>query len=246
MLPPAPDEIHVWCAGVHVSGVGWDCFQRVLSQEEARRAGRFIREEDRKRFTVARGLLRCLLAGYLKAEPGELRFDQNAYGKPKLEGTTTREGLCFNLSHSGERVLYAFAYERKVGVDIEQICPRENVNRLVRRFFSEKEIEVFNSLPASLKTVAFFSGWTRKEAYMKACGKGLSMELNTFSVSLSATGTEEMIQTRRHDRERTRVLTVRGIPSISGYVGAVAAEGRNLAYRFWNWENPNPSPICVP
>jgi len=94
------------------------------------------------------------------------------------------------------------------------------------------------------RTAAFFNGWTRKEAYMKACGKGLSLELNTFSVSLSANGAEEMIQTRHHDQERTRVFTVRGIPSISGYVGAVAAEGRNLTYRFWNWGDPNPSPAC--
>lgn len=238
MMTPATDEIHLWCAHVNLPRIWLDYFRKVLSEDETLRAGRFVRSEDYNRFIVSRGLLRYILGRYLNTPPGDIRFEYNPFGKPECADTHHENPLCFNVSHSGDRVLYGISNQRHIGVDIEKICFMENQDEIVNRFFSQQEIEDYKRLPESLRREAFFNCWTRKESYIKSWGKGMSIELNTFSVSVRSNMTEESILLNDTDGRSEHHMTIRSIPSVDGYVGAVAVEGKNLTYRFWNWEFP--------
>ncbi len=139
---------------------------------------------DRQHFIVCRGLLRVLLSRYLKLAPQQLRFSYGRWGKPALAGHEPDSHLCFNLSHSQGAALYAVTRDRAVGVDLEQMRPLPDIEQLAKRFFSQREFAVIDSLPPAQKQVAFFKGWTRKEAYLKATGEGLS-ELERVEVSVA-------------------------------------------------------------
>jgi 4'-phosphopantetheinyl transferase len=138
----------------------------------------------RNRFIAARALLRDLLAGYLGQSPGAIRFEYNEWGKPALAPGLVASDLRFNLSHSQDLAMYAFVIERDVGVDIEMIRAEVANERIAENFFSRWEVETLRALPREHQVEAFFNCWTRKEAYVKARGQGLSIELDSFDVSL--------------------------------------------------------------
>lgn len=162
-----------------------DAMQLSLSAAEQERAGRLQGDTDRWRFTFARGLLRQVLAGYLAAAPGALEFTTGTGGKPALGGAHAQMGLAFNLSHSGDRLVIAIARDMQLGIDIEQIRPAFRARDIAGRFFSAEEKAALAALPEAQRLRAFFDGWTRKEAYVKARGAGLQLGLDTFSVSLA-------------------------------------------------------------
>ncbi len=176
------DEIHIWCASLDqpVSG-----FQRLLSVDEEARAERYHFDEDRRRFIVRRGILKTLLGNYLGIEPYQIQFCYGKNGKPALSDTFGNGEVRFNLSHSEGLALYAFTRSRKIGVDIEYIRDVPEMEQIADRYFSENEKAVFHTLPESKKKEAFFNCWTRKEAFIKATGEGLSASLDRFDVSLA-------------------------------------------------------------
>lgn len=187
--PPAPQfpaladrEIHVWSAGLDVDAKTRGGLKAALTSEEHVRAARFRFERDRQRFTVARGILRDILSRYLHCRPAELAFSYGPHGKPALANDTT--SLCFNVSHSGELALYAVSPGVEVGVDVERVEARNAGRDIAERFFAPREIAALGSLPSDLQVEAFFLCWTRKEAYIKAIGKGISIPLESFEVSL--------------------------------------------------------------
>jgi len=143
---------------------------RTLSPDECARAGRFRRARDRDRFIAGRGLLRVLLGDVLGRSPSSLRFHYNAHGKPALEGTT----LAFNLSHSDGAALFALAWGRAVGVDIERIRPDITPEALAGRYLSAGEAARLSALPPESRAEAFTRAWVRQEAYLKALGVGLA------------------------------------------------------------------------
>lgn len=142
---------------------------------EVERAGRFRFERLQRHFLAARGFLRYVLARYVDIGPGELRFSYNDYGKPSLAGD---ESLQFNISHSHEVGLVAVTRDAAVGVDVEHIRADFASEEIATRFFSRLEIETFSSLSREEQVAAFFRCWARKEAYIKAIGKGLSQPLD--------------------------------------------------------------------
>ena len=156
-------------------------YLQYLSAAEKNRANRFVAELHRDRFIVSHGVLRCLLAERLAVEPHTLEFKNNKYGKPFLESNK----LHFNLSHSQDLALYAFSCNGPVGVDIEFCREQVNWEELARRFFSECEQEQIFSLPATERKLAFFRCWSRKEAFIKAIGQGLSFPLHDFDVAVT-------------------------------------------------------------
>jgi 4'-phosphopantetheinyl transferase len=156
-------------------------WERLLSADENERAGRFRFRRDRHRYIARHGILRWLLAWQLDVAPDALRFTVNAYGKPALDGHT----LDFNLSHSHGMALFAFSREIAVGCDIEFHDLRFLAENIPERVFSPAELNVLNACTASEKIRAFFDCWTRKEAYIKARGVGLSLPLDSFDVSLA-------------------------------------------------------------
>ncbi len=157
-------------------------FRNTLSGDERRRAERFRFDRHRERFIVQRGMLREILSGYLEMPPGEIRFCSGPGGKPAIAGQNPM--TCFNLSHSGGYAFYAVAWGREVGVDVEVVRPKPKAAALVDRFFSSNEKAAFRKLEVHEQDAAFFAGWTRKEAYVKALGQGLRFPLDCFDVSL--------------------------------------------------------------
>jgi 4'-phosphopantetheinyl transferase len=155
----------------------------VLSPDEIARASRFHFEKDRTRFARCRSALRCLLAGYLESRPAEVRFEYSTNGKPQLAPEKNPRALHFNVSHSGNMALIAVGSELSLGVDIEKIRDDVDAEALAERFFSPRERAGLRALPAHLRVPGFYACWTRKEAFLKATGTGLSFPLADFSVS---------------------------------------------------------------
>ena len=175
------NTVHVWTAALDVDDPELGAS---LDDAETARARRFHFERDRLHFTVARGWLRRLLGRYLDAPPAALRFGYGPRGKPFLSEPFA-DGLCFNVSHSHGRGLFAFARGREVGVDVEAGSRLgEDWPGLVRRVFSVREQAELHALPAARQREAFLNGWTRKEAYLKATGLGITEGLQTIEVTI--------------------------------------------------------------
>ena len=161
----ASDDVHSWCASLDVSPETSARLYATLTPDERTRSARFRFERDRQRFIVARGVLRDLLGRYLQTQPGHLRFAYNAFGKPDLSPEFGNR-LNFNLSHSAGRALIAIATASNAGVDLEYIRAQSEYADIARRFFSTAEVDYLSALPSHLYAEAFFSCWTKKEAYL--------------------------------------------------------------------------------
>ncbi|HZG52707.1 MAG TPA: 4'-phosphopantetheinyl transferase superfamily protein, partial [Pyrinomonadaceae bacterium] len=181
----ADGEVHLWRASLAQTPDALRRLYSTLAPDESAKAARYHFPRDRDHYIAARGLLRQLLGRYLAQPPHALRFAYGAYGKPSLDGATAAADLRFNLSHSHELALYAFARGREVGIDIEHIRADFADDDIAARFFSAREVSMLRALPARARTSAFFNCWTRKEAYIKARGEGLSHPLDQFDVSLT-------------------------------------------------------------
>ncbi len=179
--PLAEGEVHLWQAALDYSEEELDQFIPLLSIDEDARAKRFHFAKDRIRYTAARGILRKILAGYLNVDPQAIEFQYNSHGKPFCVNGVA---LQFNLSHSKNIALYAFANNQIIGIDIEAIDPDSKVDAIANRFFSASEAKVLERLTGEEKIRAFFNGWTRKEAILKAMGQVLSYTLKKFTVTI--------------------------------------------------------------
>jgi 4'-phosphopantetheinyl transferase len=167
-----PGTVQVRCASVERPPQEIAAFYSLLSADEKARAERFYFSRDRNRYIAGRGLLRTFLAGYLQVAPSQVQFHYGPCGKPGLSATFDHKALQFNLSHSHHLALYAFSWERRVGIDIEQIRPLPDEDRFAGEIFSPRECAYLRSLSGAQKREAFFKLWTGKEALVKASGKG--------------------------------------------------------------------------
>lgn len=228
------DEVHVWQHNLDVAASDLVQLRQILSPEECARADRFHFEVDRRRSVIGRGYLRLLLGLVLDAPAKELRFEYDEFGKPGLAPGPRRQ-LQFNLSHSGELILIAITVGRAVGVDVEKIRTDLDPDRIATRFFSASERQILASLPVSARYQAFFTCWTRKEAYLKAQGVGLSLPLDQFDVSFLADEEPLLVATRPDSAEAAnwRLLAL-DVPA--DYRGALAAAGSDWKPRCWNWD----------
>ncbi|MGH9898895.1 MAG: 4'-phosphopantetheinyl transferase family protein [Pyrinomonadaceae bacterium] len=237
-LPPSlalpVDEVHVWRAPLEQPHDLLHRLRETLTSDERERAARFHFERDRGHFIVARGLLRAILGRYLNLEPGRLRFVYQLYGKPYLTDESGGGWLRFNVSHAGELALYAISRCREVGVDIEKIRTDIEHRQIARQFFSEREVAAFSSLPEHLQHKAFFLCWTRKEAYIKGIGEGLSLPLCSFDVSLVPGEPPTLLAVRGSQQEASR-WTLRGLEPGPGYEAALVAEGHDWNLKCWQW-----------
>jgi 4'-phosphopantetheinyl transferase len=232
------DEIHVWRASLEQPASVLNQMRAVLNAEEREKAARFVFPLHRERFVVARGILRHLLARYLSKRPAELLFELNAYGKPALRADArgvTR--LHFNVSHSGGLALYAFSHDLEVGVDVEQMRQDFATEEIAERFFSPCEVRAFKELPPHQKAEAFFNCWTRKEAYIKALGKGLSHPLESFAVSL-APGLPACLLSDQADPEEAGRWSLLELPIDPGYAAALAIRRHGWTLKRYAWQPP--------
>jgi 4'-phosphopantetheinyl transferase len=177
-------EAHVWRTPLEQPAERVDEFLRTLDDDERARASRYHFDKHRRHFVVARGVLRLLLGRYLDARPEDMSFSYGSHGKPSLAGKHRASLLRFNASHSGELAVYSFVQEYEIGVDVEYVKSNFATEEIAERFFSASEIETLTALPKPGRAAEFFRLWTRKEAYIKAIGTGLSHPLNEFDVTV--------------------------------------------------------------
>jgi 4'-phosphopantetheinyl transferase len=236
-------EVHVWLAKLDQPTEILRALHHLLSPDEIARAERFHFRKHREHFTVARGVLRTILGGYLSVEPSQLRFAYSAYGKPALVGIKDQPTLRFNLSHSHELALYGFTLGREIGLDLEYRREDFATGRIAEQFFSAREVEMLRALPTQLRTEGFFNCWTRKEAYIKAVGLGLSLPLDQFDVSLSPFEPAALLRTGVDEREAAR-WSLKALTTAEGYSAALAVEGHDWQLKCWRWTSPdNPARI---
>jgi 4'-phosphopantetheinyl transferase len=222
------DVIDVWACPIQPTDCQIAEFIKILSPDERMRAGRFRFEHLRRSFIFTRGTLRVLLGRYLSSAPEEIPFSYGPQGKPAI-GTDTL--VRFNISHSGDIVLLAFAREYDIGVDIERIRPLPDMDDLVQRFFSSAERSQIGSLPREQRERAFFACWTRKEAYLKALGNGLSTRLDTFCVTLTPTESARLVHING-EIHAAQAWTLQELTLMSDYAAAIAYRQAPRALRF--------------
>jgi 4'-phosphopantetheinyl transferase len=226
----AAGEVHVFAADLDDPSRATPPW---LSADEKSRAARFHFERDRRRFAAARGILRALLGRYLGADPSALVFAYGHHGKPAL--APPWPGLRFNVSHSGSLALLAFAAEHEVGVDIEQERPVAEMDSIRRRCFSVQENAALEVLPEAERQRAFFRCWTRKEAFIKAIGEGLSHPLDAFDVTV-APGEPARLLRVQGDPGAGRSFHMEGLDPADGYAAALAVLGRPTRVACFHWE----------
>lgn len=239
--PSPPDQpslgatdVHVWRLSLEQPPETVAALGKLLSADEQSRAARFHFPKDRQHFIVARGRLRKLLGRYLEIAPRDVCFAYGDHGKPALAPETTRQltPLEFNLAHSGSLAVYAFTLCGEIGVDLEHIKPEFAGDDIARRFFSPTEVACLDQLSADERVLAFFSCWTRKEAFIKAKGMGLSLGLDQFDVTLAPDQEAKLLRTRWDESEASR-WSLRALEIGAGYVGAVALEAHDWELSCW-------------
>jgi 4'-phosphopantetheinyl transferase len=223
----AQHELHVWRATLDVSPAVNRRLESTLNADEKLRAEQFLVPQARERFVAARGILRQLLATYLEIEPEKVEFVYGPQGKPMLSSVHNSK-VCFSVSHSREMGLFTFASDGEVGVDIEQVKPDFKGMEIASHFFSSEEIAALAKLPPELGVEAFFACWTRKEAYVKARGQGLSIPLRSFTVSFA--DSKQLLLD-----ETGAAWSCCALEPAPGFAGAVVAAGENWSLQCWEW-----------
>lgn len=227
----SPRAVHVWHADLDAARIHHGRLTAALSADEEARASRFRFSEDRRRFELARAILRDLLGRYLRVAPEEIRFDLTETGKPSLSYPAS--DLDFNLSHSSSQALYALCRGDPVGVDIEATDRSVEETEIVRRFFPEAEADEFDQIPQSRKRQTFFRLWTRREACLKARALGIT-GLKDLRFSLDVDGTPRLIKFRS-DPTPPGQWTISEIDADAGSVAAVAVPCMPCNIRTFHW-----------
>ena len=228
------DDIHVWCASLDQQTRTLQQFEQTLSKNELGRAKRFYFDKDRESFIVRHGILRIVLSYYLGIMPGQLEFFYGLHGKPYLAKRFGGDTFRFNMAHSHKLALYAFSRCREIGIDTEYIKTISDDAHIAKRFFSACENAKFSELPARQKKEAFFNCWTRKEAFIKATGDGLSLPLNQFDVSLTPGEQVRLLGVKDKPEEVSRWSLAALIPA-PDYVAALAVEGNDWHLGCWKF-----------
>jgi 4'-phosphopantetheinyl transferase len=229
-LALAADEVHVWRVRLAQPPVPLAILARTLAEDERQRAARFHFDRDRTAYTTARGALRTLAGGYLGAAPADLVFAYQAKGKPYLPDA---HAVRFNVSHSGDFALLAFTARHDVGVDVEQRRPLHDLLSLARISFSLPEYAALCSLPPHEQIDAFFACWSRKEAFIKATGEGVS-QLGDFEVSLRPGEPARLLRVNDGSPAEHR-WSMHDLPEIPGHAAALVVAQTAVRIGCWDW-----------
>ncbi len=228
-------QIHVWRTRLDQPPSCLADYLPCLCEDERGRAMRFHFEEHRRDFIVGRTFLRTILARYLGIDRSRVRFEYSSYGKPSIVATPTSLPLFFSLTHSHRLALLAVTRKAEIGIDVEYV--RSVDDGIPERYFSPSEVAALRALPKHLQQEAFFNCWTRKEAYIKARGNGLSLALDEFDVSL-APGAPAAILDIRDGIEEPSAWKIEHLAPADGYIGAVAIRAQNCRLKLWALDQP--------
>jgi 4'-phosphopantetheinyl transferase len=228
------DELHLWRVRLDQPAEVYRACLDTMTPDESEKAGRFRFDRHRQQFVIARGALRSVLGHYLDRPPRQLRFAYGPFGKPEVEGEEGRDCLRFNLSHAEGVALIALTRGREVGVDVEAVRAEFPGMEIAERFFSGREVETLRAMPEGARAAAFFLYWTRKEAYIKALGEGLSHPLGQFSVSL-ADGESRVLAEPEGVAHEASAWVVKGVSLGASHAAAVCFRGPVTDFSFRQW-----------
>lgn len=232
-------DAHVWRASLVCGAEAARKFWETLSEDERERADRFHFEKDRARYIAARGTLRAMLSRYTAAPPSSLRFSYSARGKPALAEPRDFRSLEFNLAHSRDLAVFAFARGRAVGVDVEAVDESFPFADVAPDVFTDEELRWMNALDAGRRREAFFSLWTCKEALLKARGDGLSADPRSIGIAW-----ENETPQLRGDGPETAAWSLQGFDVCAGcaeYRAALATRGKTERILFFHHDPPGPA-----
>lgn len=212
--------LHLWIVRLEASEENFARALAALAADEISRAERFRFERHRRVYVLGRAALRMLLGGYLGLEPAAITFTYGPQGKPALADAAC--SVRFNASNSGQLAAFGFTEACEIGVDVEQHRALHDLEAIARRFFSPDEAAELLALPVADRDAGFFNCWTRKEAYIKAMGGGLSIPLDSFRVTLRP-GEEAQMISIEGSAEAARAWTLHTFdPGLPDYKGAIA------------------------
>lgn len=197
----------------------------MLSPEERAVADGFDSADRRRAYIVAHALLRVILGSYAGVAPNELVFRFGRRGKPEL--ASPPQNLQFNMSHSRDMVLVAVARGRRVGADIEHVDEPGDISRITARFLSPRDRVAIEQLPADRQREAFLRCWTRKEAYMKARGDGISRPLDDFDITTSEESSRARLRASGNPNE-SDAWELADVAAPRGFMAAIAVEGHGF------------------
>lgn len=233
---PASDlpTISVWAIGLDRQFGDEEGLAESLSSDEHSRARSFRHQADQRRYTVTRAALRDVLGDRLDRPPASLCFEYSTHGKPELLSDQNGADLRFNVSHSGDVALIVVTTGVRIGVDVERVRPLQGLDAIISRFFSVEEIDALSTLPVDERLNGFFACWTRKEAFVKATGVGLSTPLAQFAVTVGPQDDPEILHIKG-DREAARLWSLRDLATRSGYFGTLAVEASDWHFVESDW-----------
>lgn len=226
------NDVHIWRATLDIPSARVKMYECTLTYDELKRAAQFRFPHHCHRFIIGRGILRAILGNYLSVEPEAIRFSYTHYGKPHLvyhEGQTLVQ---FNVTHSEGVALYIVSQARAVGIDMEFHRQVPDLTAIAKRFFSPSENRMLHDLPPSEWSWAFLRCWTRKEAYSKARGMGLTLPFNQYSVTLAPNEPARLLST---DNNPIVEWSLHDITLEPQYAAAFAVEGTDYRLRCWQW-----------
>ena len=223
--------VHLWTVSLDAGPDSVCLLLNTLSGDERVRAARLRTTELRLRFIVAHGALRRILSQYVGMAPEQIRLEATALGKPSIVGSP----LTFNLSHSDGLAVCAVTAQGQVGVDVERVRPVTDATNIVRRYFAPNEVLKYESLPASERSAAFFSIWTRKEAFLKATGLGLQRGLDSFEVDITPAESSPRLVLTTPGPPDEPAFHLRSFRLRPHYIGALALDREIEMLEFFDW-----------
>ena len=212
------EEVHVWRIDLSDIAEAMPKLSQLLSSDEQQKASRYHFEKDRNNFTIRRAVLRKVLSLYMDVTPAELHFIYNNFDKPALEADTS---IRFNASSSRGIGIVAIVLDTRIGIDIEFLDASFSKLEIAEKYFSTDEVRAIGDLQSELRTAAFFDCWTKKEAYVKAVGDGMSHPLPNLAISSEKPGSFSIAATS----EEEKGWTVKSFIPEENYIASVAYEG---------------------
>jgi len=222
-------EVHIWRVKTNQSNTR--ALEPCLSEAERAHSRRFRFLEDRHEFIVARGFRRYLLSRYLRLPPSVLQFHHGPYGKPELAHELNKGRITFNISHSCGVILAAISVDREVGIDIEFLDSRVEFREFASLVFSSAEITRLSQLRMDEQQRSYFQHWTRKEAFVKASGEGISDRIRLLDIVPSDGSLVPVmsgISAAGH-------WTIKDLDVGGPFAASVVIAGRDHRFRFWDW-----------
>lgn len=224
-------KIDVWSVNINNYTNKLFDYWELLSSSEKEKADRFRFEKDKNCYVIARGLLRILLSRYLNIKSQKINFRYAEKGKPYLEHPSN---IKFNLSHSKNCIVLAFTKNIELGIDVEYAKNNLEILQVAESFFSKQEIKALKSIQSIYRLSAFYNCWTRKEAFIKATGDGLSFPLNQFTVSLESSESAELVETRWDNKEKD-LWSLETFTPQKDYIGAVASRNKIKGINYYKF-----------